>query len=654
MTWHKWILTASVLGTLLLGSTGILANAQSQDELTTQRNIYVRAEHAFKKHDYVNFEKLTPKITTYPLYPYLIYDDLKRKIANSSSMSLTNEKIKEFKKNFPDFPYHNALNTLWLTKLAKHKQWDTYVKNYHPSNNEELACYFHYANYELTKEEKHLDNAKALWLVGYPQATGCDKLFSVWKKEGGLTQSLIWQRFKLSIEEKHEDLSKHLIKQMGTQEKQAANAWLKLVKEPQLVTSEKFQTSLKASDKIQAQIMAYGLQRLARKDPMRTLKWWQKHSNSYKFTNQQKASIERDIAVYLCHQRSTHAKEWLASLHDDTLDSVAREWRVRLAIGEKDWSHVLKLINELPQDLKDDKSWRYWQARALEATGNKEQAIIIYKELAKSRNYYGFVSSLRLELPVSIQHRESPIEAATMERIHQLPAIRRFKELNLLGKEAVGRVEWFRALDKMSEEEIIAAAKLAQQLEFHDIAIFTMARAEFKDDVPLRFPLAHRQEILKNANQHNIDPAWIFGIARQESAFFNEAVSHAGARGLLQLLPSTAKVLAKKHEIHYDTEYSLHEPNTNIQLGAVYLNQLKKMMHNHTVLATASYNAGPTRTLKWLPPQTQEADIWIETIPYKETREYVKNVLTFTGIYRQRLGYPPAFALLMKPIPSKA
>ncbi len=654
MTWQKWIFVFLIKALFWLPALAFANDLPPDDlDLDAQRSIYVRAEHAFKKHDYANFDKLSQKITTYPLYPYLIYEELKRKIHTGTS-SATYDKIQTFKKAFPDFPYLNALNTLWLTKLAHSKKWEQYLKDYEPSKNEDLQCYYHYAQYEVTKEEKHLENAKALWLVGYPQGKGCDKLFSAWAKTGGLTQSLIWKRFKLSIDQKNEDLSKHLLKKMNKQEKHAANQWLKLVKDPHLVLSEKFQASFNAPDKIKADIMTYGLQRLSRKDPVKVLRWWQKNQPHNTFTKVQQSMIERDIGVYLCHQKNKEAKTYLASLNDKSLDSVAKEWRIRLALAEKNWNEVLSLINQLPPELKDDKNWRYWYARALEKTNQSEQALPIYQQLASTRNYYGFLSSLRLGQTISIAHRESPIEKGTLVYVNNLPAIKRFKELNKLGKEAVGRVEWFRALDKMQEDEIIASAKIAQQMGFHDIAIFTMARAEFKDDVPLRFPLAHKQEIIENADKHNIDPAWIYGIARQESAFFNEAVSHAGARGLLQLLPSTAKTLAKENHVPYDSEYSLHKPNTNIQLGTAYLHQLKQMMRNHLVLATASYNAGPTRTLRWLPKEPQDADIWIETVPYKETREYVKNVLTFTSIYRQRLGYPPAFALLMKPIPQKS
>ncbi len=639
--------------TILLGVMSAQAEPLTPDDLASQREIYLRAEHALKKHDHVNYERLSQKITTYPLYPYLVYDDFKRKIQSDNPNHISLDRIKQFQQNFPDFPFNKALQNIWLTKLAKTKHWEQYVKSYQPSDNEELSCYYHYGQYQLTKDVKHLDNAKELWLVGHSQPESCERLFTVWSKNGGLTQSLIWERFRLAMNEKNVTLSKHLIKLMSPVERQAAQQWEKLLKNPNLITTDKFLDSLDASDKIEAQIVTHGLQLLAKKDPQKAMNAWKELKSEFFFTDIQQNMIQRDIGVYLSHQRSPLAKEWLAQLPNKALDSTALEWRIRLAIAENDWTSVLKWIDTLPAELKEDNSWRYWQARALEATGNQAEANQIYQQLASTRNYYGFVSSLRLKQPISIKHQIAEIDPTVMKHVSNLPAIKRFQELQLLGRDAVGRVEWFRALNKMNEQEILAAAKIAQNMDLHDIAIFTMSRADFKDDVPLRFPLAHKKEIVNNANKHNIDPAWIFAIARQESAFFNEAISSAGARGILQLLPSTAKTLAKKYDIPYESEFCLHEPNINVQLGAVYLNNLKKQMHNHTILATAAYNAGPTRASVWLPTTTQEADVWIENIPYKETREYVKNVLTFTSIYRSRLGYPAALGLMMKPIPGK-
>ena len=165
--------------------------------------------------------------------------------------------------------------------------------------------------------------------------------------------------------------------------------------------------------------------------------------------------------------------------------------------------------------------------------------------------------------------------------------------------------------------------------------------------------MAHEPEVLNFANQYNLDPSWVFAIARQESAFHADAISKAGARGIMQLLPSTAKQVASQYHVTYHSEKDLHQPIVNIQLGTAYLSNLKKNMVNHIILATASYNAGPGRIPRWIYDETIDTDQWIETIPYQETREYVKNVMAFMAVYRYRLGNPPAFALLLKPIPNR-
>ncbi|MBI2790510.1 MAG: transglycosylase SLT domain-containing protein [Gammaproteobacteria bacterium] len=654
MILRTWTVSIALLLTSIFWVPSALTEPLPPDDLVSQRVIYLRAEHALKKNDHVNFERLSQKITTYPLYPYLVYDDLKRKIQAKKSAHISLDRIQQFQINFPDFPFNNSLKNLWLLKMAQNKDWAHFLKGYQSTNNVELACYYHLANYEVNKESALLEKAKEYYLVGYSQPASCDQLFKAWAKAGGLTQKLIWKRTALALEEKNFTLADHLIKQLSASERIIAHKWEKLIKNPYLLFDDSFLHQLNASDKIKAQIITSGLQILAKQEPEKALKWWQTHKNNYSFSVIQSNIIQRDIGVFLSHHKSPNARSWLALLPDNTIDSTAIEWRIRLALAESDWNDALMWINRLPPEIKDDKSWLYWRARALEAQGHVNEANAIYSQLTKARNYYAFVASLRLKQPLSMHHQQLSVEPHIADQVSKMPAMQRFQELQILGKDPVGRVEWFRAIDRMNEQEILAAAKIAQKMGLHDIAIFTIGKTDFRDDIPLRFPLAHQKEIIDNANKHNIDPAWIFGIARQESAFFTEAVSHAGARGLLQLMPTTAKSLAKKYEIEYESELSLHEPKINVQIGTLYLKNLKQQMRNHPILATASYNAGPTRTMRWLPKTQQEADIWIETIPYKETREYVKNVLAFTSIYRQRLGYPCALTLMMKPIPAKS
>lgn len=634
----------------------IVSTSHAEEDLTTQRSLFNHAEHALKKGDIQTYQRLASKIPTYPLYPYLIYEAMKTKIKGTKPTTLKLTQIENFKEEYPDFPFHNALRTLWLNQMASTKNWEAYVKGYLPSDNPDLACQYYYGQYQLTKDASYLDKAKPLWLVGFSQSSACDGLFNAWQKAGKLTPALAFERFHLALEAKNFDLAKHLTKHLNKSDQVTANLWLKMVKTPSLITQKSFHESLKNTpNKTKLVILSQGLKLLAKTNAERTLSWWNAHHNEYLFSNEQKNQIEREIGIYLSHQKSAVALDWLTQMPEEAHDAVSKEWRVRNALANHDWPCALKWIDQLSKEQKEDNVWQYWRARALDGLGQKEQAQVIYQALAPTRNYYGFVSSLHLKQPLSLQHQAPVIDPKTANDVHNAPGIRRFKELMIIGKISPARIEWFAAIDKMNEQERLAASKLAEEMGLYDIAIFTMAKCEFRDDVWLRFPLAHQQEIVSNATKHNIDPAWVFAIARQESAFFTDAISPAGARGLMQLMPSTAKILAKKYDVKFDGDSLLHTPCVNVQLGTVYLKNLKQRMYNNTILATASYNAGPLSIQRWLPEKEPlEADIWIETIPYRETREYVKNVLAFTSIYRQRLGHPAGLALIMKPIPVKS
>lgn len=634
-------------------AVGFPLPVNADPELDSHRATFLRAEHALKKQDLVNYERLSKTITNYPLYPYLIYEALKQKIAASNDPEFTWAQIKQFEKKYPDFPFLNALQELWLTNTAKQKNWASYAQKYQSSKNEALQCHYYYAKYHITQDEAFLAKAKNLWLVGYSQPKACDLLFKTWQQQGGLSSQLIWERFKLALDNKNNALAKHLISQLPAKDRVFAKQWEKAVTHPELITQISKIQQASASPNIKAQMVTQVLRLLARKNAQKAATWWKANQNNFKFSVEQKRLIQRDIGVYLSHQKDPLATHWLANLSEEALDNTAHEWRVRLSLAQSDWPNVLKWINRLPLQLQEENSWYYWKARALEALGENAQANSIFQDLSQTRSYYGFLASARLGKPVSLQHQPFKLQPAIIERVNSLPAIQRFHELAQLERTALARVEWFRALDKMSEHEIIAAAKLAQKMKLHDFAILSMSKAKFKNDVYLRFPLAHHHTIVNHAKKHNLDPAWVFAVARQESAFYTHSISHAGARGLMQLLPTTASELAKYNQITYQSADSLHTPLTNVQLGTIYLKSLKKQMHNHAILATASYNAGPNRILRWLPSEPLEADIWIETIPYHETREYVKNVLTFTSIYRHRLGTPSSLTLVMKPIPGK-
>jgi soluble lytic murein transglycosylase len=270
--------------------------------------------------------------------------------------------------------------------------------------------------------------------------------------------------------------------------------------------------------------------------------------------------------------------------------------------------------------------------------GRREEANKLLVELSKERSYYGFMAADHLGQVFSFLHQSLPVEQSLIEQTAALPGLRRARELLALERTLEARREWNLALQDRSPAELKAAARLAQEWDWPSQVILTLAKIRYWNDLELRFPLNHRQQVDRQAKDHGLDSAWIYAIVRQESAFSVDARSSAGAIGLMQLMPRTAKEVATKTAYRSFEVNDLLQPEVNIELGAAYLNQIYRRLQENPVLATAAYNAGPSRVMGWLPDQPLATDVWIETVPFRETREYLKRVLAYTVIYNHRLG----------------
>jgi soluble lytic murein transglycosylase len=286
--------------------------------------------------------------------------------------------------------------------------------------------------------------------------------------------------------------------------------------------------------------------------------------------------------------------------------------------------------------------WQYWLARALHELGQRAEAREIYVELARGRGYYAFLAADRVGTPYRIEGMATPELQDVRAQVRELPAVARTRELLALDRTLDARREWRDATNQMNKEQLMSAALLASDLGWLDQAIFTLARTGFWEDLELRFPVSHLEQVVGAEHRTGLDRAWILAVIRQESAFNPDARSPVGAMGLMQLMPRTAKAVATRHLGQSAPRPSqITDPQLNIRLGSTYLAHVLERLGKNPVLATAAYNAGPHRVERWLPEQTMDADIWIELIPFGETREYVKRVLSYRAIYQHRLGQKP-------------
>lgn len=620
----------------------------------TQQLQFQAAEKAFKKKDYNTFLTLKTQLKQYSLYPYLEYMDLKRKMRIQDKKRVT-----DFLQRYPHSPLAYRIQNEWLRTLVRRGLWTEFLNTHQQSfQNEKLVdfqCYQAYANYKTGHITEAFQHAETLWMVGHSQHSACNAVFKVWQKSGGITQEKRWQRFKLSMlrGKKGQKFAKQLIKQMDKSHQKWAHLWFKMAKNPHLAYQNK---QLQGNDHRAADILLYTLKKTARKNVKEALKHWQALPATHQFSDNERQQAEKILATYMAYQKHPSALHQMAKIHDPhIMDKPFRILRLRTALGQESWPHVLRWIDDLPPEEYQEHVWQYWQARALEQLNHADEAQTIYQKLSQKRDYYGFLAADRIGAEYSYEAHFVPDDRSLQKDIQALPTVQRIFELMALGRRTDAHREWWYLINhQLDQPHAEQAAKLAHDMGWFHRAIMTMSWIKSWDDLNIRFPLEHKSFVLKEAQAKSLDPAWVYGVIRQESAFWVEARSSAGALGLMQLMPGTAKHIAKTLKVRSPSKRQLFTPKVNIHMGTQYLRMMLDKLENHPVLATAAYNAGPHRALKWLPTNKNiDADIWVELIPFTETRRYVRHVMAYTVIYQHRLGQGShRLSQHMKPITS--
>jgi soluble lytic murein transglycosylase len=493
--------------------------------------------------------------------------------------------------------------------------------------------------------------AESLWLHGRSQPSACDPVFRAWRAAGRQSHELVWQRVALAMDAGELRLAKYLERYLTNPDKVWLNRWLRLHRDPQRVRrSQDFQTAHPYRERM----LAHAVRRLSRFDGFDALALWGELQKRYPFSADERYDVERRLALTLASEENPQAYRFLQRVTPRAEDERLHSALLRAALQRHDWPQLLDWLGRLPTELAENERWRYWRARALEQTGGKAEAQSLYRVVARERSYYGFLAADRTNRPYALMHAATPVDPELVERIGSRPAALRARELRALDRLTDARREW-RALQRsLDRAGLKAAAKLAEGWGWQDQAIFTLAKSGYWDDLELRFPLQHGDEVFRHAEQNGLEPAWVYAVIRQESAFNREARSPAGARGLMQLMPATARMVATKLlERRAPSRASLYDPAVNIDLGTTYLRHVLDRLGDHPVLATAAYNAGPHRVKGWLPERRVDADVWVELVPFKETRGYLRRVMYYTVIYESRLGREPGSLLArMQPIES--
>lgn len=629
------IMLALALSPLAIAATNTVSTIDSGAR-AEERKSYKSARTALNQKNIAQYKKDLAKLKHYPLLPYLEYDELSSRLS-----ALPRKDVDLFLAKYPDSFLADRLSHRWLRTLADKALWQDYLNFYQPrlASDPELTCYYLQARLKANDLSAFNDVAP-LWNQGKSQPKACDSVFKLWVDAGYRTPSLVNERLGKSLTAGNRSLATYLSNQLPANEQALAKLWIDVDGNPRLLAqTAKFSQQSAAT----RNVIIYGLTKLARQDAQTALALWQKYDAQQLFEDQQRTEFQFHLASRLMRQSGSEKAEALLSKMTGNTRTDLAEWMIRDALRKQDWERAYQWWNKLSAEDKQTERWSYWQARLMEALKIKEldgkNAQTIYAQVANTRSFYGFLSADKLGLDYRLVDQPMQISPQTMSEISQNPGVLRAQELYLVGEHTAANREWYHSIRQMSTEQIVAAGRLASIWGWHRNGIQAMIEAQHWDDLSIRFPLAYHGEVQQAAAKIAMNPLFLLAIARQESAFREDARSPVGAMGLMQLMPATAKQTAQRSGIPF-TPQDLLKPEKNIVLGSRYLNQLLNQFNGNRILAAAAYNAGPSRVNQWLSKDAAKLpyDIWIETIPFQETRGYVQNVLSFSVIYAYRTG----------------
>ena len=600
----------------------------SQANIEHQRDLFRDASKALSANNLARYAVLLEQLEGYPVKAYLEYDRFLKRLPHAN-----NSEVKTFLDEHKNYPFAFKLRGEWLSVLASRQDWPNYLLFFDNRNYTRLKCIAFKARLKLGLTDNIQKDIEKVWLRGYSQPNECNSPFKYFLSHHSQPDKIIWLRIEKAFKARRPALAKYLGKKLDKPAQLLVTKWYDSHQRP-----GKMLPSLANNDdtEINRKIITHTIIRLARKDSLSARNNWLTLSSKFSFTQDQRNSISQRIAISAAHQKVSVAGDLLDDLPDDIKNDQAYLLLARIHLKQKNWSGLVKTISRMPKHLHEDNEWQYWLARASEALGDKSRSEPIFVSLATKPSYYGFLAADKLNQPYKILQESASTEAKLNEpellssNIHLLRA----RELFFLDRITDANREWFQALRHLDAPAIKQAATLASSWKWHDRAIKTVARTSHRRDYTLRFPMPYREKVMTHALAKQLDPSIIYGVMRRESLFDPQAKSRVGALGLMQLMPATARSVAKGLGLKKPRQADILKVENNINFGTQYFRTVLNRFGNNVSLAAAAYNAGPSNVKRWLPStETVPADLWVEIIPYKETRNYVQGVLAYATVF---------------------
>ncbi|MCX7194150.1 MAG: transglycosylase SLT domain-containing protein [Proteobacteria bacterium] len=617
----------SLIKFLLLLLSLITTNA-----CANQDDDFLAARDAFRSGDSAKLAILAQRLHNSPLEVYTAYYQLRLKLETTDIAE-----IKTFLARPEDTPLIDRMRAEWLRTLAKKQQWDLFDSEYPRliTIDAELNCDALQSRMR-SQEQSALHEAHDLWFSAKDMPDSCTVLFEAAITAGVISQQDIWQRLHQALEAGNMSLAKSLAGRLAGSRAVSAASLDRAMDNP-----GRYLEKPPLDNHGQHVVALFALQRLARLSPDLAAERWatlEKH-----FSESEQHYFLGWLAYEAARKHDVRALQWFKLAAKTSLNEQQSAWRVRAALRVQDWPDVISAINTMPEAQRNEAVWRYWHARALQALGRRAEATTLFVPLSAETNFYGQLAGEELAdtpilsaAPPSYQPVRQDISA-----IAKLPGVQRTIALYRMDLRTDALREWAWVTRNFNDHELIAAAEIARRNEMYDRAINTAEKTVLVHDFSLRYLAPYRSAMHEHIRENNLEEAWVYGLMRQESRFVTSAKSGVGASGLMQVMPTTARWIAKKLGLKDYRESLLHQLDTNLTLGTYYMKNMLSSLDDSPVLASAAYNAGPGRARRWRADTPLEGAIYTETIPFDETRDYVKKVMSNTVYYAREFGAPP-------------
>ena len=591
-----------------------------------------QAQQAFAARKAADFDKAARAVpSSHVLKPYVDYWRLMLDLPRAGD-----DRIADFLAANSGSRLAETLRGEWLKTLGSRAAWPAYLAEYPRLSRADLAhqCFAYRAEFALGNRSR-LREAVGLWFSGRDQPSACDPLFADLISAGLINNEDVWRRFRMALEAGNPGVAKALVASLPQNQRPA----LALIDRAQKEAARLLDSgSLDPAQRGHREIALYAVEQVARSNSDTAELALRKLLPGLAMEEQRNGWAR--IAVWAARRHEPAALDWFRLAGTDALNDAQREWWARAALRASEWRTVLSVIDSMGEASRAQPTWRYWRGRALKQAGQGAAATAIFLELSRQHDYYGQLAQEELGAVMQVPAAAVKVGDVEVEAISRHPGIARATALYGLGLRSEATSEWAWAIRGFSDAQLLAAAELAHRLSWYDRAINTAERTRDLHDFELRFLAPYRDLAQRAASENQLDEAWIFGLMRQESRFINVAKSNVGASGLMQIMPSTARWIAKQLGIKRFNAREMQDPARNIQFGAFYLKHVQDRLDGSPVLATAAYNAGPGRAQRWRDSEPMEAAVYIESIPFDETRDYVKKVMSNAMYYAARFDQP--------------